>query len=179
MLPSMRTTASNMSPCPAGRHATGANRLGHTLPMDVLTVIKWFVAVLGAVGGPAIVVNLVRSAFPDVKERLRAEIERNADLMAKLPENGKAHEILEGSIERDLERLSTELEEARRDPLSVGLGIVFLGGAVGAVVWASLLGGWVQAPVWILAAVLALFGVVGIAQGAPQTLRDEKGNPLK
>ena len=122
--------------------------------------------------------NMVRAAFPDVKERLRAEIERNADLLAKLPESSKAHQILQDSIDEDLERLTTELSEARRDPPSLVIGVVFIAAAIGSVVWAVLLDDWWQAPLWVLATVLGLLGIAGIAQGAPQTLRDEKGNPV-
>lgn len=146
--------------------------------MDILTVAKWGIAFIGAIGGPTLVANLVRAAFPDVKERLRAEIERNADLMAKLPESGKARGILQGAIEEDLERLTTELREARRDTASIVVGIIFGLLAIMAIVWAWRLDGWWQTPVWILIGALALSSIALVAQGAPQTLRDEKGNPV-
>lgn len=121
----------------------------------------------------------MRAAFPDQRERLRAEIERNADLLAKLPDNSTAHTTLLDSLDRDLRRLVTDLAEARRDPMSIGLGIAFSAIALAAGAWAWQLEGWWRVPVWLLTVTLALFGIVGITKGASQTIRDEKGNPVK
>lgn len=148
--------------------------------MDVaLDAVKWIGAVLAALGGPTLVSRLARFMFPDVRERLRAEIERNAELLAKLPDSGKAYEILSTSVDSDVQRLVTDLSEARRDPFSIGLGVFFAGGAVGAGVWAWSLDGWWQAPAWILMAVLACVGIGGIGMGAPQVPRDERGNAIQ
>lgn len=86
--------------------------------------VRWRSA--AAVGGPAVLSRLIRAAFPDQKERLRAEIERKADLLAKLPDDSTGHKTLLTSIEEDLRRLVIDLDEARRDPMSIGLGIAFI-----------------------------------------------------
>lgn len=146
--------------------------------MDAIAIARFVGALLAAAGGPALLSRLLRATFPNKKERLRSEIERNADLLAKLPKGSAGYNLLLTSIEADVERLMIDLREARREPLSIGLGIVFVVMGIVAGVWAWQLGGWWQVPVWLGAVTLTLFGLVGIQQGARETIRDDKGNPL-
>lgn len=146
--------------------------------MDTLTTAKFVAGLIAAVGGPSVLTRLLRATFPDQKERLRSEIERNVGLLAKLPANSDGHRLVLNSVEKDLRRLVTDLDEARRDPFSIVLGIVFLALAAAAGTWGWQLDGWGQIPVWIGTVTLAIFGIVGITLGAPQTIRDEKGNAV-
>lgn len=147
--------------------------------VDVATVAKFVGALIGAIGGPAVLVRVARAIFPDQKESLRAEIERDAELLAKLPEGSKARAVLLGTIESSLERLTQELSQARRDPFSVVLGVLFICLGLFGAFWGWALEGWWQVPVWAVVTMLLLLGLFGFQQGARQEVRDEKGNPIK
>lgn len=150
--------------------------------MNALEVVKLAGAVVGllvAVGAPTWVPALLRSTFPNQKERLHAEIERKADLLTKLPAGSKAHTILQTSIEKDLRRLVDDLSESRRDPASIVLGLAFIAvGLGGGWLAFELDSWWWKVPVGFIAVVFVLFGIFGFTQGALDARRDEKGNPI-
>lgn len=150
---------------------TGQARV-HTSLVDVVTLAKYSAAVIGALGGPTVLVRLARAAFPDPGERLRQEAFKNLELFERLPEQSAERVALLGVIDSDVKRLVTEARGATRDWGSLGLGsTLILLAAVGAR-WGVLLTGWWQVPVWIGVSVLLVFGVTGVAIGLPKRRRD-------
>ena len=147
--------------------------------MDVSSVAEWAgpaISALAAAGVFSVIPRIARSAFPDHRERVRNEIERDADLLGKLPESSDARQNLLASINDDVLRLSN-LREARRDPMGIGLSVFFLVLTVIAT-WAAFQSdGWQRVLLFGGAGISALFTIVGFTQSAPQTLRDDKGNP--
>lgn len=147
--------------------------------MDVSTVAELVVpglSALAAAGVFSVVPRFARAAFPDHRERLRSEIERDADLLGKLPENIDARQNLIESINNDVQRLS-KLREARRDPFGIGLSVFFLVLTALATWGAFQSDGWLRVFLFVVAGVLALFALVGFTESAQQTLRDEKEGP--
>lgn len=146
--------------------------------MNALDIAKVVGTLIATFGGPALLVPLLRAAFPNQRDRLRTELERDADLFTKLPEDGKGREVLQASIEDDLQLLM-DLRGARRDPGGIVLGLMFIAfGVVGGVL-AWQLGGWLGALAGLGAVLFGSLGLFGFVQDAQHTLRDEKGNPGK
>ena len=153
-------------------------RSGTLVAVSALDIAKVVGTLIATFGGPALLVPLLRAAFPNQRDRLRTELERDADLFTKLPEDGKSREVLLMSIDDDVQRL-LELRGARRDPGGIVLGLMFIAfGVVGGVV-AWQLGGWLGALVGLGAVLLGSLGLFGFVQDAQHTIRDEKGIPEK
>ena len=94
-----------------------------------------------------------------------------------LPNGSVAKAQLLARIEEQLARLD-QRRDARRSPLGIILGLIFLGLSV----WMGTLitqsgGAWLL--LWPVAAFLFILGAVGLGQDARRHVRDAKGRPIK
>jgi hypothetical protein len=109
--------------------------------------------------------------------RRRSQLVNDLDLLDRLPPGSEAHERLERFVHESVVDLVVRETEERRDPVGVVLAGAFLVGAV----WAGYQY-WVhEGSRWwvVLAAVLALFGLVGMSQDAVPRRRDARGRPIR
>lgn len=109
--------------------------------------------------------------LPETKKTHR-RIERNLELLDRLPSDSKAAAELRAHVESQVESLVANESKLRRDPFSVFLGITFLILAAG-MGWMCLVYGswwWLSSPVALF---FVLLGIVGIAEGAKKQDREK------
>lgn len=126
------------------------------------------IAVAGA-GVLAVALQLLRDRAG--RSSTRSHVKHDLEILALLPESSAAKARLEASIDERVGRMLEDEAEKRRDPYSTLLGIIFLVLAV----WMTTIGTrfW---SLWLVpAAILLLFGLVGLFQGLVPQKRDEKG----
>jgi hypothetical protein len=118
----------------------------------------------------AVLVQLLRRPR-NRQDQLKADLE----LLGLLPDESTARDKLLQHIDCSVQRLVSDEEDLRRDPMGIGLGVVFLLAAVVLIVFAVRGGGWW---LWIGAFVVGALGAVGLGQDAVPRRRDLKGRPL-
>lgn len=128
------------------------------------------IAVIGAAG-------LLIAAFvsvPRIVRDIRWSIERDLSIYKALPPESEAKTKLLAKIDREIAALDMH-DQRRRYPMGIGLGVAFLLMALAGAWWIVTVSGWWW---WLspIAGFALLIGIVGLAQGIPKRLRDEKGN---
>ncbi len=105
----------------------------------------------------------------------RNQIKQDAELLVLLPEGTAARERLLAHLDQSITALTAEEQEKTRDPMGIGLGAVFLAGAVATLFLAIQGSGW-----WLLATVvLLIFGAAGLSESATKAKRDNQGRRIR
>lgn len=105
------------------------------------------------------------------------ELDHTVEIRKKIEEDSAAGELLDAYILRQIVELS-EAGKKRRDPAGIGLAIGFLVVASGSA-WVANTHEHAWAVLWLPAAILFLFGLVGLTQDAWPRERDARGRPIK
>lgn len=116
-------------------------------------------------------------ASPRLFKDTRTNVLKDLQIYAGLPDSSSAKQTLLARIEGQLETLEQH-GDARRRPLGIVLGLIFIA-LSGLGTWYILnAGGWWHFG-WLPVAFVFILGAVGLAQDARKSFRDSKGNPLK
>jgi fatty acid desaturase len=104
-------------------------------------------------------------------------LKQDLKILKQLPEESTARQRLLEHIDKEIISLIESDEEKTRRPTGIVLAIVFLGLAIFLLVEAITRAGWWW---WLVlpAAVIGIFGAVGLSQDAVSRKRDEKGNVI-
>jgi hypothetical protein len=137
----------------------------HVNPEDASGLVVATLTVLGA---------LLQTARLWPAGRRRNEIKADLDLYTLLPDKSPAKRTLLTHIERAIQDVVHAEESKRRDPLGIGIAVVFLLGAL--LLFILLRDQWWT---WLAISFLVLFGVVGLAQDAVPRERDARGRPVQ
>jgi hypothetical protein len=135
---------------------------------------NWVPPVAVALIGVAGSLLQVRRGRPRGRELLKQDLE----LLHLFPNDSEVRPRLLQHIEKNFDRLLTDEEEKRRDPLGIGVAIFLLMISVGLVVVSFINGGWW---LWLLAPAgfIAIFAIAGLSLDAVPRKRDEKGRVIE
>jgi hypothetical protein len=104
-------------------------------------------------------------------------LKQDLKILKQLPEESTARQRLLEHIDNEVISLIESDEEKTRRPTGIVLAVAFLGLAIFLLVEAITRAGWWW---WLVlpAAVIGIFGAVGLSQDAVRRKRDEKGNAV-
>jgi uncharacterized membrane protein HdeD (DUF308 family) len=131
--------------------------------------------IFAALAGVAALIAGIREIARQFTDRRRSHLKHDLDCLALMPEAVDFRQTWIIHIERSIDTLLTRETELRRDPNGIILALIFLGGAAAATI--AILNGS-SSLLWILVVILALFGLVGLAQDAVPRRRDARGRPI-
>ncbi len=118
----------------------------------------------------AAVVSLIRG-----RGGRRNQIKQDAELLGLLPEGTAARERLLHHLDQSIAALGAEEQELTRDLMGIGLGVIFLGGAIATFVLAIQGSGWW----WFIVALLLIIGIAGLSESAAKAKRDNRGRRIR
>jgi Flp pilus assembly protein TadB len=132
--------------------------------------------IVGIIAASAVIAGAVITTPRIVRDPLHS-IQKQLDVYRLLPDSSPAKQAMLRRVEQQVARLATE-DTARRNPGGVVLAFLFwlLAGAAAWFAWGAGVWGW---PLWVLAALLLLFGLVGFAQSITKVPRAENGQTIE